>query len=262
MKTYRYLLLLMAIAVCLNSCKKSSTTGGGLKPPTTKLKYLVQATVVTTGPAILGSPVTTSFTYYTYDSKKRLNTVKNGNDLTTYAYQDDGNIYSITDVNTVDKYRTSEIFSYDGGKLKSYTSQEYSNDVLKNETTYTYVYNGDKVSELHFDIYYLLYTYDSNGNLTKIFNHSGDINYSLVYTYDNKKSAFINVPVKFPMHGDNSRFSPNNQITSTTEGLNVNVLSTTTYNYDSDGYPIAGTTSNDYASSSSSKFTYTYSTLE
>ncbi|MDB5159004.1 MAG: hypothetical protein JWR50_3711 [Mucilaginibacter sp.] len=260
MKKLYYILPLMVFAFFLNSCKKSSKpTGTGT--PATKPKYLVQVTQVSTGPAALGSPVSTSFTYYTYDSKKRLSTVKSGNNLTNYVYQDDGNLYSTDNVNNVDNYRIYYVFTYDGGKLTSYTLQRYSGTKITAETTYTYVYNGGRATELHFDIYYQLFTYDSNGNITKISYH-GDTEFSTVYTYDNKKNAFINAPFKYPLFGDISRLSPNNQITNTTEGLSTNILTTTNYNYDSDGYPIAGTSSSDYANSSSSKFTYIYGTLE
>jgi uncharacterized lipoprotein YehR (DUF1307 family) len=251
----------MVFAIFLSSCKKSST-GNSTETPTTKPKYLTQIISVETGPAFLGSHVTTSNIYYTYDSKKRLSTVKNSdNSLITYVYKDDGNLFSTTRTNANGTMQGYNEFTYEGGKLTSYTSKGYRNNAVTSETTYTYVYNGDRATELHFDVYYQLFTYDSNGNLTKIFNH-GQPDYSIVYSYDNKKNKFINSPFKYPVPGDNERLSPNNRTTSTTEGLSQNILTTNTYVYDSDGYPIAGTQNTDYVNSSSYKYTYIYSTLE
>lgn len=262
MKNNYYAGLLVAIMLCAFACKKSDKANGKT-PSTSKPKYLVKTTIVETGPVRLGSVVTTSFITYTYDSKKRLSTMKSGITLTTYVYKDDGNLFSITTSPGSDAYRSYKEFTYDNsGKLLSYKLQGYQNNVLTTDITYTYVYaGGDKPTELHYEIYYEKFTYDGNGNLATVFLY-GDPSYTVIYTYDNKKSMFVNAPFKYPLPGDNQRVSPNNMISNTTQGLNENFTTTINYVYDADGYPTAGTESIDYAYSSSYKYTYEYSTLE
>jgi hypothetical protein len=262
-KTKHYLNLLIAFVLLISACSKKDNSGGNPPDPEAKKKYLTRVTVVTTAPEAGGGGVTTSTTDYTYDSKKRLSTAKNGTNTTTYTYYDDGNLYTLTNSNGNSANRNVYEFTYAGGKLTSYRLKVYSDNVVTTDRVYNYVYSGDKVSEIHFDVYYVLYTYDSNGNISKIFNH-GDPEYSYVYGYDNKKNKFINAPLKFPTVGDiaGDRFNPNNQTTSTTEGLNQNPVLTTVYVYDADGYPISASNSSTYQYTANSTFTYTYSTLD
>lgn len=261
MKLYRYILLLAVFAVCLNSCKKSS------KPvtptPTAKKKYLVRVIALDTGYIGTNVPVTLSNIYYTYDSQKRLSTEKGfDKSLTTYAYKDNGDLYSASLTNPDGTMGGYTEYTYDGGKLQSYKYTSYYNNAINKETTYTYVYDGNRVSEIHFDIYYVKFTYDSNGNITREFNYLGSDNFTSVFTYDDKKNRFINSPLKYPTLTEIIRPCPNNQVTVTTEGLQNNILTTTKYTYDSDGYPTAGLTSSDAANTGSQKFTYIYSTLD
>jgi uncharacterized lipoprotein YehR (DUF1307 family) len=261
MKTKYYLNLLMVLVLLITACKKGGS-GGTDTPAVVKPKYLTRIIIVATGPAAAGSVVTTNNIYYTYDSKKRLSTVKTGANTTTYAYLDDGNLFSINTVNTDINTRTYTEFAYAEGKVNSYKSQAYNGNTLRTETVYTYVYNGDKATELHYDIYYLLFTYDNNGNLTRIFNH-GSTDFTQVYSYDDKKNKFINAPFKYPLVGDSERLSPNNRVNSTTEGLSLNLNNVNTYVYDDEGYPTAGTAkTTNYEASSTYKYTYIYSTLD
>jgi hypothetical protein len=264
MKTKLYTALLVASLLFTFACKKSNSGGSTDTPPTTKpKKYLTRIITVSSIPGPNGTATTTtSSTYYTYDSKKRLSTVKNGDVVITYTYADDGNLYTI---NTMSSPTNSSIaeFTYADGKLKQYTLKSFKGNQVQSETPYVYVYEGDKVTEIHWEIYYVKYTYDSNGNIVKVFNY-GDPQFSLIYTYDNKKSMFANAPAKYPTVGDlgGRSFSNNNMVTSTTEGLNQNVLSTFTYNYDDEGYPTGAVMTASIANAITSKYTYEYSTLQ
>jgi major membrane immunogen (membrane-anchored lipoprotein) len=255
------ILILAAISVALIACSKKKDETGGPATGENK-KYLTRVTTLITGSVADGSPQTTSTTDYSYDSKKRLILAKTGTTTTSYAYYDDGNLYTVTISNGNIANRSVYEFTHEGGKLKSYRLKGYKDNVVNTNILYDYVYNGDQVSEIHFDIYYLLYTYDSKGNIVKIFSH-GNPEFSYIYQYDDKKSKFTNSMFKFPTVGDiaGDRSNPNNRTFRTTEGLNPNIKSTFVYTYDADGYPTTCTESADYAASSTYKSTYTYSTL-
>lgn len=206
------IVIFAALALSLIACSKKKDESGAPSVVTPK-KYLTRITTVTTGPLAGGSVQTTSITDYSYDSKKRLILAKTGaTATTTYAYYDDGNLYTVTNVNGDAANRSVYEFTYAEGKLKSYRLKAYRDNAVNIDRLYDYVYNGDKVSEIHFDIYYVLFTYDSNGNITKIFNH-GDPDYSYVYQYDDKKNKFINSVLKYPTVGDiaGDRSNPNNR---------------------------------------------------
>jgi uncharacterized lipoprotein YehR (DUF1307 family) len=263
-KTKLYTTLLVASLLFTFACKKSNSGGSTDTPTTTKpKKYLTRIITVSSAPGPNGTATTTtSSTYYTYDSKKRLSTVKSGDNIITYTYADDGNLYTIN--NTVSPTSSSTIeFTYADGKLKLYTLRSFKGNQVQSETPYVYVYEGDRVTEIHWEIYYAKFTYDDKGNIVKMF-HYGDPQYSSVYTYDDKKSMFINLLSKYPTAGDmgGGMVSLNNRVTSTTEGLNQNVLSTYKYNYDDEGYPTGAVMTASIVNSVTSKYTYEYSTLD
>ncbi|MES2429099.1 MAG: hypothetical protein V4560_19110 [Bacteroidota bacterium] len=264
MKTKHYINFFIALTLALSACKKSNSVGTTDTPVTVTQKYLVHVSTISTVPGVGSSPPTTSTstTDYTYDSKKRLSKIKSGSNASTYTYNDSGDLFSIYSTSgTAGSWSTTE-FTYADGKLISYNVKTFINNALTYDNTFTYVYNGDKVTELHQGLYYYLYTYDSNGNIAKVYNH-GSTDYYLIYTYDNKKSRFAASPFKYPSFepaGD--RYSPNNRITSTTEGLTQNFLDSIAYTYDADGYPITSSTSSDYKYTVTTQSTYTYSTLQ
>ncbi len=188
--------------------------------------------------------------------------MKTGEILTTYTYNDDGNLYLISRADPSSPNRATYEFTYADGHLKQYTLKSFKGNVLDTETPYIYVYEGDRVTEIHWEIYYVKYTYDDKGNIVKIFNY-GDPQFYTVYTYDDKKSMFINSLFKYPtVGGIAGSFSLNNMVTTTTEGLNQNVLSTFTYNYDDEGYPTGAVMTSSIVNSVTSKYTYEYSTLD
>ncbi|MES2808224.1 MAG: hypothetical protein V4619_06345 [Bacteroidota bacterium] len=258
MKTKLFIASVAAFCLIFSACSKKADTA---PTPATKKKYLTKVIRVETSSPSSGSVVSNHIIDYTYDSNKRLSSSKSGTNISTYAYYDNGDLYTIT--NGSGANRIVYEFTYAEGKLKSYTLKSYQNNILVSSKLYEYVYDGDKVSEIHFEVYYVKYTYDSNGNVTRIFNY-GSPQFTTVYEYDNKKNKIVDSRFKYPTVGDiaGDGYNPNNRTVRTTEGLNQNVKSTTIYTYDSDGYPTAGTESADYAASSTYKFTFVYSTLD
>ncbi len=251
----KYQITFLASLCIVVACKKGNDgNNGGTVQPTAKLKYLTQITSVETSPGI---GTQTVFTNYTYDDNKRLKSVKTGSNIINYAY-DNGQLFSIERLSNGVKTSYSE-FMYEGSKVKSALVTTYRNGAVFDNVTYSYIYNGDMVTEVHYGSYYQLYTYDGNNNLAKISYHVGN-DYEVTYNYDDKKNKFINSSVKYITTLDpaSDRFSPNNQIKSVSTLPGAPVINTT-YVYDSEGYPTGGTSG---TADNGSKFTYTYSTLE
>jgi uncharacterized protein YxjI len=244
------------ICLLLCACKKGGTDAGPI--PTAKLKYLTKLVAVNTGPGPNSTTITTTTTTnYTYDEQKRLKTLKSGNNVITYSYNGN-NLFSIESV--TGQIRNIYEISYEAGKVKRINRRDFNNITLTDEINYDYVYNGDKVSEIHFQVYYVLYTYDSKGNITKIFNH-GSPDFEVSYTYDDKKSRWINAALRFPMVSEpaGDRLSPNNVISLTNSLAPPNSTSFTTYVYDDEGYPVSSASGTDI---NGVKRTYTYTTLD
>jgi hypothetical protein len=262
MKIKLQLLLLAFFAISINSCKKSNNTNGPVTP-TVKPKYLTRVIDVGTHP---GGGTNTSFIDYTYDDKKRLTGIKISdqagfnNSLSTYTYNsDDGNLYSIeTSSNGIEF--GNNVFTFEGGKVKSAISTSYRDNAVFNEIKWDFVYNAKgQVSETHHEVYYETYEYDSNNNLSKV-SYFGSTNYASVYQYDDKKNKFINSPFNCQsLDPAGDRYSPNNVVKISSLGLNDNYEYLTTYVYDSDGYPTGGSSG---TADNGDKFTYVYSTLE
>jgi hypothetical protein len=240
MKRKNTLMLLVALIALLMSCKKSASISDN---PVKKLKYLTQVTSVQNG--------TTSSTNFTYDDKKRIITTTTGTAVTTYNYNAD-KLFSVETVNQPTGFREVRELSYQGNDLSSMRATIYRNNVLSSDITYNFLVVGGRVTESHYEIYVDTYTYDSRGNVTKVyFNKS---NFSNEYTYDDKASRYTN---GFPKYGINSEvefLGPNNQITRT------NVA--TTYTYDSDGYPVSAVAVTSAGPTpTTATFTYKYSEL-
>ena len=265
MKPQHHLFLLMAFTICVQSCKKSSKNSG---PSTAKVKYLTQAITVTTSS---NGSINNSITTYTYDDKKRLSTTKqavqgsNGQiNISTYTYNGD-QLYSIH-VTYNGIVSSDKVFAYNNdGTLKTVILTTYRNGLVFNTVEYGYVYKDGKVSERHHEMFYELFTYDSNNNLIKSEGH-GQFNIVVTYTYDDKKSLFTGLATKMELGGIDidpagDRYNTNNILTVTTtvdSGTPIDSGSPN-YVYDSDGYP-TGSSSGD--ATNGGKTSYTYSTLD
>jgi hypothetical protein len=257
--------LLAALIVFVAACKKNDDGGNISTPVTAKpQKYLTRIITVSITPGPNGtSTTTTSNTFYSYDNKKRLSTIKGNDNTITLTYYNDGNLNTIGSSSTTSKYKYTTQFTYAGKKVKQYVLSVYKSNELKTEVPYIYVYDGDKISEIRWGEYYQKYTYDGNGNILRIFN-SGEPEYYQVYTYDTKVNKLINSPMKYPTVGNTSGewVSPNNRISQTTEGFGQDALTTYTYNYDDEGYPTGATQLSAVANAVTYKYAYEYSTLD
>jgi len=233
MKTTVYLSLFIAF-VLLVSCKKSDKKAD-MSPPVKKLKYITHSTMVQGN--------TTTFSDCTYDDKKRLSTVKAGDNTTTYNYN--GNfLFSIETTNPTGYRKTTEHYYNDDGTLASTRDRIYRNNVLSSDNTFTYIIANGRITERHYEIFIDKFTYDNRGNPISIY--SGQGGFTTESTYDDKP----NVNINGAPNPNGLYFSPNNLISDGTI--------THTYTYDADGYPIgsvlvtpAGTT----------KYAYTYTEL-
>jgi hypothetical protein len=231
MKIKNLLALLIVLVVLLNACKKNGT----VETPTKKLKYLTQVIAV--------NGTTTTFTDYTYDDQKRLTTIKTGGTTITYTYNGD-NVFSI-EKSYPDGGKEVNELAYADGKLQTMSLKNYSNNSFLNEASFGFVYNGDKLTEIHQDGHISYFYYDNN-----VVKQQGE-GYAITYSYDNKKSKFANLPPALKNIAFQIRqpeyFSQNN-IISIDRG--VNGINTYTYTYDSDGYPTG-------AANGNVKYTYT-----
>jgi YD repeat-containing protein len=265
MKSKYQFWLLAAFMVLVGACKKNDDSDKSVALVTANpKKYLTRIISVTITPGSNGTTtISTGNTYYIYDSKKRLTTIKDDDNTTTLTYDDNGNLYTVNSSSLTSRYRYITKFIYAGGKVKQYVLSTYKSNELKTEVPHSYIYDGDRIAETHWEEYYQKYTYDNNGNIVKVFNY-GDPQYYHVYTYDTKINKLINSPIKYPTAGDTGGewVSFNNRISQTTEGLGQNVLTTYTYNYDDEGYPTGAVTTSNAINAVNNKYTYEYSTLE
>ena len=264
MKPNHHLWLLAAFVVLMAACKKNDNDPGinGTVVPTVKIKdkYLTQIIQVETHPGIAA---TTNVINYTYDAKKRLIEIKSTDAVTSYTYYDNGDLFSI-DKRTQKiagsdeyHYRTDAELYYGQDKLQVANTKNYIDGVLQDEDLYNYVYDGDRVSEVHYGGRYVtVYDYDDNNNVVKevIRDKIPSVNY---YIYDDKKSAFTHSLFKSPTKIDD-RSSPNNVIKTTNIIGDTTTETTFTYTYDSDGYPISAISGTE---TDGTKFSYKYSTL-
>lgn len=199
---------------------------------------------------------------YSYDSQGRLISMQQNRPDTYeyyyehYAYANTGNLeekitrYKDITYPTEIKYR--DAYYFNGTKLteiKNYywntsTSQWYPPSVAK------YEYNSDgKSIKFSRESGFSIYSYDTNGNRKDIKEYqlkSGStsqfyLRRSSTYTFDDKKNIFDFI---YPDPTNSYTNNPNNYIDITTKdfdetGATINVYSsTTTYEYNSAGYPI------------------------
>ncbi|MGF7078286.1 hypothetical protein [Mucilaginibacter sp. UYCu711] len=237
MKRKNILTLLVMLIVLLTSCKKSESAGD---TPAKKLKYLTQVISVQNG--------NTATSDYTYDDKKRLSMITAGTAVTTYTYNAD-KLFSVERVDQPNGFREVRELAYKDGEISSIRATIYRNNVLNSDITYNFLVVGGRITESHYEIYVDTYTYDSRGNVTKVYFNK--TNFSNEYSYDDKPGRFTNGIPKYGINSDIEFLSPNNQVTRT------NVV--TTYIYGSDGYPTGATAVSGAGTSAvTTKYTYVY----
>ena len=237
----KIILLLLAIVIFNPSCKKDVR-----QAPVTLLSQIV----TTSGSS------TQTYTYQ-YDSSNRMIDQKmNGGGLNT---TETVNVYDTS--NNIIKQQTSYgyapsdftvyTWAYPGGSVINSTVSTITNNVPQTPQNRVLTLNSKKqVTRLDSGPgAYVLYTYDTDGNLT------GEVQYATTspnvfvrfdYTYDNKNSPYANTVGNLYQLGSNSY--PHNWITETYTYYPVNggAAQVTTYQnvfvYNADGYPVSKTT--------------------
>ena len=238
MKAKFYLTLLAVLTLTFGACKKNSGSGGE-NPTLTVKKYLVRDVRVS---LVGGTNKITTTTNYTYDEKKRLKTRSDGVFILTYAYYDDGKVYTLdqTSVGGAKLFLTES--TYADGKLSRDTRKTYRDGVVLQEIITDYVYNGDKVSEVHNSAGIVtLYTYDSQGDQVKLENRNPDYTSFYAYTYDSNHNMLTeNVTYSTTNLKPTSTTYTYDTHNKVTKSVLVTAVATVTINtintYDADGY--------------------------
>jgi YD repeat-containing protein len=258
MKTKYSLTLLMALMLTINACKKSSSNDGENKPPLVT-KYLTQdVSVVLVG----GTNKVTVTTNYTYDAKKRLTTKNDGTFILTYTYYDNNKVYNLDQSSAINGTRLFLTeYTYTDNRLSRELKKVYKNGSVGQEITTDYVYNGDKISEVHNSAGVVtLNTYDGQGDLVKVENKAPEFTTTYVYTYDsNHRKVSENVSYSTTNLKPTSTtyaYDSHNNITKTVLVTAVATVTVNTTNtYDADGYLTSKISDNGTST------VYTYSTL-
>lgn len=220
---------LLAVAVCINSCKKNSSPNANInKTPSQKL--LLKTIQVFMSKTLM--------TDYTYDSQNRLISVKQNSltgdqTITTYTYRDDNRLSS-TSAETVSAgitYNRVSTYTYDDSKSTTHLNVKYYKDntvYLENNVEYLFI--GNKISEIHYDTGNTTRnTYDANGNVIKSEDNNGT---TTITTYlDNKNLALSYSPPDIMQYRGPNLIS--RRITITTQRTDTTAY---TYTFDSKGY--------------------------
>jgi hypothetical protein len=179
MSLKQYFALFLAIGILLSACKKSEP--GNSNIPAKKKKYLTQMIQVSGG--------NTTFTKYTYDSQKRLASVKQGNTVIEYSYYNNNQISTIDyrSRSGTDNYETVTQYTYSvDDKLTQFISTQTTNGVYQIDHLTGVVFKDNKITELHFDdATQEILTYNANGDVSKKQFYQSDV----TYTYSDKKNV-------------------------------------------------------------------------
>jgi len=223
-------LLLIAMAVFITGCKKSSS-GDSNSTPATKT-YLVSQVTTTSNPG-----TQTSVIQFTYDSKNRMVGINASGETITYTYDDNNNLTSAVNKNSTGNTLGTATYTYSGNTITD-------NYVPVNGTSniqVVYAINSEKaVQGIKYYVGNSLnaseaLNYDSKGNITRVgycCNPADTIN----FTFDDKKSPFsmLGAPnFDFQFENNLSPYSYVNNIATGTPNT-----SSITYTYNSDGFPV------------------------
>lgn len=274
MKSTLAIVGLLSLAICIQSCKKTRTPDPTLTYP--KKKYLSQSIQI-----FESQPYITN---YTYDSQKRLISIKQatktGPITTTYSYDGSNRLIGTEQTLTSEGvvWRTVTTISYDESNVHQNVKTYDGND-LKTEVNTYYVFEEDKIKEVHYDNGVVTTsTYDANGNTIKTEASNGN---TTVSTYTDKK----NQAKRFTTPGIYSSPSPNliaSRVSTTSQSKMTTIYTytfdakgyvstvfadqdlddhndiTTTYAYDEDGYVTAESLEYTNGSAANTKYAYTY----
>lgn len=217
-----------SVAILITSCSSDDSSSDDEMDPPSNI-VLLKSLIVTYDD---GSTFTSNYTY-------------SGNRLMGYTDSD-----GLDEVYTYTGDLLTQIDEYEAGVLDTETLLEYdSNDRLIKET-YVYsdgssemnefIYNADgSITENEGASNQYSYTY-ANGN--RVTETSSDGNYDYTYTYDDKNNPFINVHQREVLDLIGEYASLNNILSYVNNGGGpADDDFTSTFTYNSDDYPVSGT---------------------
>ena len=171
---------------------------------------------------------------FTYSGDLIIKEQNNGTNGSNY-------VYTYNYLNDVLNSSTSNIFAAPSTNYNYVHTYTYNSDgSLTATVTGTYSNSGNTQSSNSKHILYF-----SQGNCVKIenYNSSNILTGSSTYTYDTKNNPYKNVTGYYSLHAFNG-FSINNQITETHKNAQgvTDVIYQTSYQYNSQNFPISNTT--------------------
>jgi hypothetical protein len=225
MKPYLSTLIIIASTAFFCSCKKAE------KQSPSRPIYLVKQQIVEFTNYPIAQNDTTQYNYDSYNRLTNYGLIYKGKyePEFTYSYDSNGRVAGVIAYNTVTDTVLSRLVLTYG--TNSFTMD--SQDPNGQQGHYLYTLNN-KQQAVRYDSknYYVLYTYDTNGNITsyKVYAQPGQptVSEAGIFSYDNNKNPFFALKGNYAfVFGVFSR--PNACIN--------NPIGNLQYQYNSDGYP-------------------------
>jgi hypothetical protein len=249
------LILVLLTSVGLLSCTKESKQDMVID---SSERFLTQITEV--------KGMATTITTLTYDEKRRLSTIKTGNELTTYFYTSN----KLTGIDVNDGYLNNSLeITYKENYPSKGVVKIYIAGVHKRTLNYNYVSSLSETAQINMyesgnNTKKLYYEYD-NANVISVIEIANGVFTNYNYEYGERKNIFFNASIRWPLAIEKvDRVSTNEILTIKTESNRVKHQRSFSYIYDADGMPISAVvTDTDPPSKLESKsaITYTYKYL-
>tara|TARA_Y100000815_G_scaffold215568_1_gene200728 strand:- start:505 stop:1248 length:744 start_codon:yes stop_codon:yes gene_type:complete len=178
--------------------------------------------------------------------------------IVNFSYEDDRLVGTsdndgYEEVYTYTNNLLSRIDEYQDGTLERYGEFEYDSQNRLIEETYSFENTVIQSNNYSYDEQGVITMTDDWGEYDYVLNDDGDIieeidvngNQDYIYTYDNQFNPFINLHQRETLNLISGGFSMTmHNVTSSTNtsGASVTDDFTTTYTYNSQGFPVSGTT--------------------
>jgi hypothetical protein len=224
-------LIVLALAMLL-SCKKDANVKTEPNVPLKMLSRIIE----------LDNDNKVTFTTFQYDERKRLiGSIKGSEQRTSLSYNGD-KLYSSELVFGATRNQYTVTYLADKPSLE--VLKIYINGTLAKEYTFSPIYTGDKLTEMHSKLDGVVFSIQK-------FQYAGD---NIVRTettqdgrliksemsYDDKKNKFYNAPLLYRLYLDSEeRYIKNNVLKDRRiydNGTYVDLINT--YTYDTEGFPV------------------------
>lgn len=243
-------ILVLMFSASLLSCKKENKNDLALD---SREKHLVEIREQ--------NGTVTTITTLTYDEKKRLSTIKTGNELTTYSYTDDkltgidlinGSVHSVSEITYKYNYPYQAV------------TKVYQADVLRRTLDYNYLSSLSQTGQINIleigrSTKRCYFEYD-NANIISQVEISNRVFINYDYEYGERKNVFFNASIRWPLGIEKfDRVSTNEILVIKTESGGLKHTKSFQYVYDTDGMPLSAiVTDTDPPSRTEYKSTLTY----